>query len=84
MKFRKRNDVTVNGVRQGFKDRDSYQLRKWHNPSSNPPVQILSYEDLEYEPEERAYFCAMCKGKLEYIKNLQVWNCTECSSYYDT
>ena len=53
MKFRKRNDVTVNGVRMGFKDRDPYQLRKWHNPLSNLPVQIWSYEDLEPEPESR-------------------------------
>lgn len=76
--------ISVNGVRQEFKERDSYQLREWHNPLSNPPVQIWSYEDLEPEPEERVYHCAICKTKLDYIKNIEMWNCSECMQYYDT
>jgi hypothetical protein len=41
-------------------------------------------KELEGEPEEREYHCAICKAKLEYIKSLEMWNCSECSQYYDT
>jgi hypothetical protein len=38
---------------------------------------------MEHEPEERVHHCAICKTKLDYIKNIKMWNCTECTSYYD-
>ncbi|MGH9982699.1 MAG: hypothetical protein ACRD8W_01935 [Nitrososphaeraceae archaeon] len=85
MKFRKQNDITVNGVRQGYDPRDAYQLRKWHNPFSNPPVQIWSYEDLEPEPEERAYWCTICKSRLVYLTASDtIWRCDNCMEFFDT
>lgn len=81
MKFRKRNDLTVNGVRQGYDPRDAMLLRR---ETHTPKTQIFRAEELEDEPEDRDYFCVICKSKLDYIKNLEMWTCSECSSYYDT
>lgn len=50
----------------------------------SPKIQIFTEEELEGPPEDRAYWCAMRKGKLDYIKNLEMWSCSDCSSYYDT
>jgi hypothetical protein len=48
-------------------------------------VQIWSYEEFESEePEEREYFCAICKGPLSYQIKLEVWKCDECQEFYDT
>lgn len=52
--------------------------------TDTPKTQIFSMEELEGEPEERDSFCAMCKGKLNYIENPEMWTCIECYSYYDT
>lgn len=81
MKFRKRNDITVNGVRQGYDPRDAMLVRR---ETHTPKTQIFSMEEIEGEPEDRDYFCAMCKGKLDFVKNLEMWNCSMCSEFYDT
>lgn len=55
MKFRKQNDIIVDGVRPGFTLRDSLSIRK--ETDNNPRVQIFSYQDEEdQEPEERTYW----------------------------
>ena len=42
-------------------------------------------EDFEVEPEERIYWCAVCKGQLTYQdKTDTIWRCDNCLSYYDT
>lgn len=82
MKFRKQNDITVNGVRQGYDPRDAMLLLR-KETDNNPRIQTFTEDELEGPPEERAW-CAVCKGPLNYIKNLEMWTCSECSSYYDT
>jgi hypothetical protein len=82
MKFTKRNDrVSSEGVRPGFNDSDITFLSKQIH---TPRTQIFSYEELESaEPEDRHYFCAMCKSKLDYSKYLEAYECKECVQYYD-
>lgn len=83
MKFTKRNDITVDGVRQGFTLKDSIALRK--DTNNNPDVQIFSYEDDLEDPEDRTYWCAICKSKLEYLMGSDtIWRCDSCMEYYDT
>lgn len=82
MKFRTRNDLEGReGTRPGFTQQDMIYLRR---QTDTPKTQIFSVDELEGEPEDRDYFCAVCKRKLDYIKNLEMWNCSECSSYHDT
>jgi hypothetical protein len=38
---------------------------------------------MEGEPEQRQYYCAMCKSRLDYHKHLQYWLCPECFQQYD-
>lgn len=84
----KRNEhnamIGPSGVRQGFSLNDTYRLRKYDNPLSNPPTQIISAEELEPEPEQRQYWCAECKSPLSYLRaSNTIWRCDECLSYYD-
>lgn len=44
---------------------------------------MFTYEDNE-DPEEREYYCTICKGRLEYLGDLNEWFCTICNQYYDT
>lgn len=82
MKFRKPNDLKGReGTRPGFTQADIIYLRR---QTDTPKTQIFSMEELEDPPEERVYHCAICKGRLDYIKNLEMWTCSECSQYYDT
>lgn len=63
MKFKRRNDLEGReGTRPGFTQADIIYLRR---ETHTPKTQIFSMEELEGEPEERAYYCAMCKGKLD-------------------
>jgi len=83
MKFRKQNDIIVDGVRPGFTTRNSFSLRTDHTPK----IQIFAYseDDEEEEPEERTYWCAMCKSRLEYLKGSDtIWRCDNCMEFYDT
>ena len=82
MKFIERNDrIGREGTRAGFTQKDSFILmRETHIPKT----QIFSAEELEPEPEERIYFYAMCKSKLDYLTGTEtVWKCNECMEYYD-
>jgi hypothetical protein len=66
MKFKKGNDITVDGIRPGFRAQDSFSLRTDHSPKT----QIFAYsEDDDIEPEERTYWCAVCKSKLDYLNH---------------
>jgi hypothetical protein len=49
LKSRERNnkDTHNNKIRQGFRLRDEYHLRKFDNPLYNPPTKIWSYEEIE-------------------------------------
>jgi len=71
-------------VNPGWKHEDQHYLRKT-DPSSDPSIQILTEEDLEEEdPEQRHYFCALCKARLDFLKETgTIWRCNECMEYYD-
>lgn len=48
---------------------------------------MFTEEDLEdEEPEQRSYFCALCKSKLDHLHGIDntVWRCNECMVFYDT
>jgi hypothetical protein len=53
---------------------------------NTPKTQILAYsEDDDQEPEERTYWCAICKSSLVYLNHSDtVWRCDNCMTYYDT
>jgi hypothetical protein len=53
---------------------------------NTPKTQILTYsEDDDQEPEERTYWCAICKSRLEYLKDSDtIWRCYNCMEYHDT
>jgi hypothetical protein len=81
LKFTKRNDALVNGIRPGFSDRDSHFLNR---QTHTPKTQIWSAEELESEePEDRTYYCALCKGILDYDKRLEAYTCKACVQWYD-
>lgn len=85
MKFRQKNDVTVGGVRQGYTIEDTIELRR--ELDNNPKTQILAYseDDDDVEPEDRTYWCAICKSRLEYLKDSDtIWRCDNCMQWYDT
>jgi ribosomal protein L37AE/L43A len=83
MKFRQKNDLTVNGVRSGFSIKDTVALRR--ETDHTPKTQILAYSEDDEEPEERTYWCAVCKSRLEYLKDSDtIWRCDNCMEYYDT
>ena len=72
-------------VNQGFSQQDQHYLRKFDDTASNPELQILSEDNLEDENKElRDYWCAICQSKLDYLKNMDMWYCSACVSYYDT
>src|SRR5918996_1198835 len=84
MKKRQDNNNST-AVNQGFLQQDQNYLRKYDNAASNPDVQILDEEDWEDEnKEQRHYWCAICEGKLDYLKNMDMWFCSACVQYYDT
>ncbi|HZA68327.1 MAG TPA: hypothetical protein VE548_01405 [Nitrososphaeraceae archaeon] len=50
-----------------------------------PRLQTFTLEDLEEDPEERTYWCAICKSELVYLNHTNtIWRCDNCLSYYDT
>lgn len=71
-------------VNQGFKPNDQNYLRKYDNPKSDPQIQLFTDEDLDEEPEDKQYFCAMCKTRLDYYSDLEEWFCSGCMQHYDT
>lgn len=82
MKFTRRyNDNAVNGVRLGLTLKDSVLLRK--ETDHKHKIQTFTFDD-EEEPEQRQYFCASCKSRLDYHKYLDIWICSECYQQYDS
>ena len=77
------NNSTVN---QGWKQADQNYLRMFDNAEAGPEWRLLTEEDREDEnKEEREYFCAICKSKLDFLKDTEtIWRCNECMEYYDT
>ncbi|MGC1133744.1 MAG: hypothetical protein WA941_13040 [Nitrososphaeraceae archaeon] len=69
----------------GWKLDDQHYLHKT-DPSNDPAIQILTEEDLEEEdPEQRQYWCAVCKSRLDYLEGTNsIWMCSNCSQMYDT
>jgi hypothetical protein len=74
MKFTKsyENNITINGVKLGLTLRDSVLMRR--EPDHTPRLQTFILEDLEEDPKERTYWCAICKSKLVYLTNTEtIW-----------
>lgn len=70
----------------GFSRQDQWYLTRYDNASADPDIQILTEEDFENENlEQRHYFCAICKSRLDFLKETKtIWRCNECMQYYDT
>jgi hypothetical protein len=52
---------------------------------SSPKIQIFDNTEDEETPETRQYYCAICKGKLTYMKYTDtIWKCDNCQEIYDT
>jgi hypothetical protein len=81
MKFTKRNDrISREGTRPGFEDSHvSFLSRETHTPRT----QIFSSEEIIEEPEKQRFWCAMCKGILDYNKHLEAYECKSCVQWYD-
>jgi ribosomal protein L37AE/L43A len=74
-----------NRPNQGWKLEDQWYLNKYDNAQADPDVQILTDDQLEDENKEhREYWCAICKSRLDYVKNLDMWYCSACVQHYDT
>jgi hypothetical protein len=82
MKFSsKRNDrVSREGTRPGFNDSDITFLNK---QTFTVKTQIWSSEEIIEDPAKETFFCAMCKGILDYDKHLDAYACKSCVQYYD-
>jgi hypothetical protein len=72
------------GIRLGFKPRDEHYLRDFDNAAANPQIQTFSDQDPEEDNEDKRYFCAMCKTRLEFYHDLDEWFCEGCGQHYDT
>ena len=73
-----------NGPNSGWKLEDRHYLHKYDNAQADPDIQILTEEDWEEEDKElRKYWCAICHGKLNYLKQMDMWHCPACVEYYD-
>jgi ribosomal protein L37AE/L43A len=66
-----------------MKREDNQQVKQ---SFSQQDIQILTEEDYEEEdPEQRHYFCALCKSRLDFLKETgTMWRCNECMEYYNT
>jgi hypothetical protein len=68
----------------GWKLEDKHYLNKT-DPSNDPDIQLLTEEDWEEDKEQRQYWCAVCKSRLDFLKETgTMWRCNECMEYYDT
>lgn len=72
-------------VNQGWKQTDEWYLNQYDNPSNDPDIQVIPEDNLEEsDPALREYWCAICKSKLDYLQNMEMWYCSACVQYYDT
>ncbi|MGH9986377.1 MAG: hypothetical protein ACRD8W_20735 [Nitrososphaeraceae archaeon] len=68
----------------GWKRQDEWYLNR-HDNVHTPDIQVLTEDNYEDEVKElREYLCALCKGRLDYLKNMDMSYCEACVSYYDT
>jgi len=68
----------------GWKLEDRHYLHKHDNAQADLNIQILTEEDWEEEDKElREYWCSICHGKLDYLKQMDMWHCSACVEYYD-
>jgi hypothetical protein len=76
MKFTKRNDrVSRDGNRPGFEH--SHIIFLSHE-TRTPHTQIFSSEEIIEDPSKEEYFCAMCRGILDYNKYSVAYECKAC------
>ena len=73
-------------VNQGWKQQDQWYLNRYDNAQADPELQILTEDTWEDENlEQRYYFCAICKSRLDFLKGTEsIWQCSNCSQIYDT
>lgn len=59
---------------------------EYDSAEAGPDIQILDDDNYEDENlEQRQYFCALCKARLDFLKETgTIWRCNECMQYYDT
>lgn len=75
----------MNDTNQGWKQTDEWYLSKYDNAQADPDIQILTEDNYEDDNKElREYYCAICHGKLDFLKNMDMWYCEACVQYYDT
>jgi len=68
-------------VNQGLSPQDQNYLRKFDNAEADPEIQMFT-EELG---DEIAYFCSICKSRLDYLEETKtIWICSNCSQTYDT
>lgn len=68
----------------GWKQADQWYLNR-HDNVHTPDIRVITEDNLEEsDPELREYWCAICKSKLDYLKNIDMWYCEACVQYYDT
>lgn len=72
-----------NKINRGLRPQDEAYTRLHDNPTASPDIQMFTYEDLEDQPEERKYYCSLCKGKLQLLQGLGEWYCMPCGQHYD-
>lgn len=78
MKFTKRNDrVSKEGNRPSFGDSHISFLNK---QTFTPKTRIFSSEEIIEDPANEEFFCAMCKGILDYDKRLEAYECKHASN----
>lgn len=82
---KKDSSSSSTNVNQGWKQADQWFLNR-HDNKHEPELQILTEEDWENgDKEQRDYFCAICKSKLDFLKDTEtIWICSNCSQVYDT
>jgi hypothetical protein len=71
-------------IRAGFKLKDEYYLRDHDDAQTDPEMQMFSDQDPEEANEDKRYFCATCKTRLDYYTDLEEWFCDGCGQHYDT
>ena len=73
---RDNNNSSSSNPNAGWNQREQWYLNRYDNAEAGPDVQILNEEGWENEnKEQRHYWCAICEGKLDYLKK---WFCSAC------
>lgn len=55
------------------------------NAQWSPRLQVFAEDNIDdQEPEQKQYWCAMCKNQLIYERKLEIWKCDACFEYFDT